>query len=60
MSGIGGTSELTHSEGSGGSQLSSILSKTETTISVSWSGGGQIKSGTYMGSLYVFLVDSLS
>ncbi|KAF8431718.1 hypothetical protein BGX38DRAFT_1334221 [Terfezia claveryi] len=30
-------------EGSGGSQLSSALSETETTISVSWSGGGHIK-----------------
>lgn len=42
--GIGGAAEVTDSEGSGGSQLISILSKTETTICVSWSGGGQIKS----------------
>ncbi|KAF8419175.1 hypothetical protein EV426DRAFT_616215 [Tirmania nivea] len=43
MNAMGGPPELTPSECSDGSQLSSTLSKTETTLSVSWSGGGQIK-----------------
>ena len=50
---MGGYPELTHSEDAGGPQLSPILSKTEATISVSWSGGGQIKPGMYMKSVII-------
>ena len=48
---MGGAPEFMPSEGSNDTQLSSILDKTETTISVGWSGGGQTKCGMYMRSL---------
>jgi len=51
LNGMGGAPELTLSQESGGSQLSSILSETETAISVSWS-GNETKPGMCMGSLY--------
>lgn len=37
--------------GSSDSQLASALSQTEATISVNWSGGGDINPGMYIGSL---------
>ena len=54
-----------NSMGSGDSQLASALSQLEATISVNWSGGGQIKSGMYIGSLrlsymYMSLVEWIS
>jgi hypothetical protein len=45
MNGSGGASEFTLSEGLGKSSSSAALSQTETTITVNWSGGGQIKPG---------------
>jgi len=45
MNGAGGASEFTLSSGSGKSSSSAALSQTETTITVNWSGGGQIKPG---------------
>jgi len=53
MNDNGGTPELKLSEDPGSSQLTSILTEAETTISVSWSGGGQIKSGMYMKAVIV-------
>ena len=37
--------EFTLSEGSSMTELNASLSETETTVTVSWSGGGQIKPG---------------
>ena len=44
MNGSSGN-EFTLSEGSSLSALNASLSETETTVTVSWSGGGQIKPG---------------
>ncbi len=44
MNGSSGN-EFTLSEGSSLSDLNASLSETETTVTVSWSGGGQIKPG---------------
>lgn len=43
MNGGSGGNEFTLSKGSGSSSVSSALKQTETTISVNWAGGGQIK-----------------
>jgi hypothetical protein len=43
MNGSSEEEEFTLSKGSGGSSVSAVLKETETTISVNWSGGGQIK-----------------
>ena len=53
MSGMNRASEFMDGEDpASGSQLGSALSEMQTTISVSWSGGGQIKPGT---SIIVFV-----
>ncbi len=46
MNGSSGN-EFTLSEGSSLSDLNASLSETETTVTVSWSGGGQIKPGWF-------------
>ncbi|KAK4184695.1 hypothetical protein QBC35DRAFT_505299 [Podospora australis] len=43
MNGSGDSGEFTLGNGSGQSSLSAALSQTETTVTVNWSGGGQIK-----------------
>lgn len=40
--------EFTLSEGSSMTDLNASLSETETTVTVSWSGGGQIKPGGWL------------
>jgi len=44
-----GTNEFTLSEGSSISDVNASLNETETTVTVSWSGGGQIKPGMLIG-----------
>jgi hypothetical protein len=43
MNGSGNSGEFTLGEGSGMSSFNAALSQTETTVTVNWSGGGQIK-----------------
>lgn len=43
MNGSGNSGEFTLGEGSGMSTFNAALSQTETTVTVNWSGGGQIK-----------------
>jgi hypothetical protein len=43
----GSTNDFTLSEGSSLSNMSAALNETENTITVNWSGGGQIKPGRF-------------
>ncbi|RWA14486.1 hypothetical protein EKO27_g555 [Xylaria grammica] len=46
MNGAGNSGEFILGEGSGTSAFTAALSQTETTVTVNWSGGGQIKPDT--------------
>jgi hypothetical protein len=43
----GSTNDFTLSEGSSLSNMSAALNETENTITVNWTGGGQIKPGSF-------------